>query len=1526
MMWHFNPLVWLLGLASICSAEYTPKLHTKQFNSVDNILYLDDSPVILLQDSRHLFQSNDRGFNWEEVKLEIPEDTEDMKIQQIDIDNKYAFAFTSSKTQYYTVDQGKSWQHFDIKESVQIYNGYAQMNYADHKQILMEFVTCNDEQQNGHLVSLCHSSYYYSKDGLKTPPSRIDVNNLTQCTFAKTNKYAKPWNDNAILCIRREEDSFGLLQASEIVASKDWFSTVLVAKNEQLEKSNVLQISVQSSFMVAAVTQDMYTDNGAIDIYVSKDGKTFKKAFLEASIRPWSFGMLPSSPNSLHIAVSGPSGSRADFSSADVYRSDSQGLYFKKIFGNDHASILGLESFNKIQGIDGSWIASTNTGFDEETQMPLIGSHITLDDGNSWTRLKYIDSDKCDESANCTINLLWTTEQSGNGQAVTGPTPGILMGIGTRLNRVPSEFGRLNTYISRDGGISWRKAADRPSIFSFADFGNIIVDVPVEVSGTKMDAEGATDSFSFSLNQGKSWQKMKLPGSGKFMPVFLVTAKDGTAHQMVLALYDTRAKNFQVVTIDFSSAFKGKCKDKDLETWYSRQLPGSDPVCVYGHTDSFQRRKQDALCFASELYKDIDVIETPCECSAEDLECNDGFSRDSKGKCQAIPEVMAREVCKGKNSLRKVKLTSTRTIPGNPCKGKQKVAKNDYVVDCSKISDVVRDRSIRVQDSNFTQNIASYLYLERDKANKGIPDETMLMTTDDHEIYVSYDGGGSFSQPLGLVDAQTNVASVFTNPYFPNDVYVITNEGRVYYSYDRASTFDSFKTPYESFGPDIRYDMSFSRTSNSTFIWYALAGCDTWMNCHSKAAITKDRGKSFVHMADNVRQCQFASSVFDSKNYDIKENMIICEQKDGTNPYANLISSTDEFSTDKNVILKKVIGSTSSGEFLIAACLNDDNSLNAYTSVDGHHFAEVKFPQDIEVTRQTAYTVLNVNSKQVFMHVTTNPASGHQYGALLKGNYNGTMYVTSIRHVNRNDQAFCDFESVQGLEGISLLNVVDNYKDVVSKNADKQLRSLITYNDGASWSGISAPNKDSNGKKYKCKGCNLQLHSYTDRVDPIRDTLSSGSALGMMFGLGNVGKTLKSLDDDDTALFFTRDAGNSWKEIRKGQYMWEYGDQGTVLVIVKSDEKTDSVSYSIDEGETWQDYKFNWKKVAVQDLATVPSDTARRFMIIAKDDEGSDQVFMLDFTRIQDRQCALDLNNKAENADYEYWAPQHPGSKDKCLFGHEVMYLRRKPKVADCFIGAAPLGKGYKKVRTCECTREDFECDYNFELSSDGTCKLIKGLSSLDNSKICKLRDDVLEYWEPTGYRKIPLSTCNGGLELDKWNSHPCPGKEKDYRRKHDLSIHGPSLFFVIFIPLVAFIASAAFVYDRGIRRNGGFQRFGEIRLDDDDNLHLVEENNTDRVVNKIVMAGVYTVSFVTAAIHKLGTFFNRRFGHRNEPNSVSSMFNDRIVDNDEDSLFRYADDDDDAREIDSFLDNGIENSVASGEEENEDDSTEDTH
>ncbi len=118
--------------------------------------------------------------------------------------------------------------------------------------------------------------------------------------------------------------------------------------------------------------------------------------------------------------------------------------------------------------------------------------------------------------------------------------------------------------------------------------------------------------------------------------------------------------------------------------------------------------------------------------------------------------------------------------------------------------------------------------------------------------------------------------------------------------------------------------------------------------------------------------------------------------------------------------------------------------------------------------------------------------------------------------------------------------------------------------------------------------------------------------------------------------------------------------------------------------------------------------------------------------------------------------------------------------------------------------------DYNYERQNDGSCKLVPGLKPSDHSEICKSDPEVVEYYEPTGYRRIPITTCQGGKELEYTSAvHPCPGREEQFAEKHAIS--GMALFFAVITPFAFAAAVGCWVW----RNWDG--KFGKIRLGDGD-------------------------------------------------------------------------------------------------------------
>jgi hypothetical protein len=123
-----------------------------------------------------------------------------------------------------------------------------------------------------------------------------------------------------------------------------------------------------------------------------------------------------------------------------------------------------------------------------------------------------------------------------------------------------------------------------------------------------------------------------------------------------------------------------------------------------------------------------------------------------------------------------------------------------------------------------------------------------------------------------------------------------------------------------------------------------------------------------------------------------------------------------------------------------------------------------------------------------------------------------------------------------------------------------------------------------------------------------------------MLGVGSVGKELVGYTDSDT--FLTRDAGFTWEEVHKDAHMWEFGDQGSIIVLANDEQATDRVLYTTNEGMTWSEYVFG-DNIRVNSIVTVPTDTSRKFMLLGFAPANPDVsiVIHLDFSKLTNVKC-----------------------------------------------------------------------------------------------------------------------------------------------------------------------------------------------------------------------------------------------------------------------------------------------------------------
>lgn len=1542
-------ILWLSLFSIISCEDFTPRITKTKGSQMSWFEIFDDSTTLLKLENYKIFISKDNGEQWNTIK-DIPDDVSSFTIDPFYPKDRAFVMLKGSNSYYRTDNQGKSWERFnynipnDLQDSENMEFCRISSHPTERKELLLSCNVCmnvkkekhdekeKDKDKGGLLDDIldglndlfsssrrvCQLISFRSDNNGKSfvlidAPYKIDEkqkDNLfhsgTSCEYAKLSKDSTVEVDEVtVICSFQQVERVRNSQFP--FKSKSQLFTVKGNNIEKLDffkDMTVTTMQVLNSYLVVITQEDKFNDYSNKKIWVSTDMKTFKEAYIptQLNFNEVSLYLFEDSLGRIVIPVEkvditetkhskadsdrGMPQSSRNFQYSEILVSDSTGLKFSSYDWVDKDAD-GITTFEPVNFLKGTLISN----FYPRNRAKREKSLISFDNGETWENLKVVDPEnkgkyRCDidDPETCSIISL---DNYINGGA---PSPGILVFSGVLSDGYDNNFDDKRTFISRDGGKTWRKTLDFPTLSVVGDGGNVIVAVPYWANS---DDDPESEIY-YSLDQGKTWKEYQL--DEPIFPARLInTTPDGSGTNFILDGFFAREmsdeeKEFPnfLYTIDFSDAFDGKiCGEDDFETFY---LNDKEPV--NGAIYSYRRRKQDSKCLVREVFTDLELKEEICEqCTDADYECAFEFSKNSEGKCIPDSQLLAFSgICSGNtNQKKELSLNTKQKIKNNKCKKELEVEKTK--VSCDLLPEPIKNSDkITVTETSLDGQIRFYQYFDTNE------DESLIIGTSRYELYISHDGG----KTLKKIDVNgERIIEIVYNPHSNSSAYLFSADGSIFITHDRGYTFSSHDLPDAI---QLGFPLNFHESDPDSFIYYGGKGCDSIFNpkCTVVSYITRDGGRTFEELLENAVHCEFSGSLYE---YPFNKDMITCQVKDTAKSTKSLISSTDYFKNERKVIFDNIIGFMTSGGYSIVAVGHGNKELRAYVTIDGEEYAEVKLPQDLTEIKQQTFTVLGTNVGSIFLHMGTNLERGDTYGDILKSNSNGTSFVTLQKNVNSNSRGQVDFEKIQGLEGIILINTVENPEILKSTDEEKRLKTKITFNDGSDWSYLSPPTVNSEGKKYNCESksldkCSLNLHGYSERRD-FRDSYSSGSAHGMMFAVGSVGEYLLPFEECST--FLTVDGGNTWKEVKKGVYQWEFGDHGGILVLVPDKENTDSLSYSLDFGKTWNDYKFTEQKVVVRDIVTVPQDSALRFLLIGQSTNiqgGATDVYSIDFSGSFDRQCNFEINNN-KNDDFAF-ASVIP-SQDECLFGHQEEYLKKINN--NCFVGNIPLSQFSRIVKNCTCTRKDFECDYNFQKANDGTCKLVEGLSPAPASDICRKNPELIEFSEQTGYRKIPLSTCKGGLKLDTSSDfYPCPGKEVEFNEKH--GIKGRSFLLIFFVPFIAFSVCLWFVYDRGIRRNGGFARFGEIRLGEEN--QFIENNETDRIVNATVRGGLVFFSGVYGVFQRTkGSFkglfqrLNGRFSTRGGP-SYSSLMNDQFLDEADDLLAGH---DEDANDLSSFMD-----------------------
>ena len=347
----------------------------------------------------------------------------------------------------------------------------------------------------------------------------------------------------------------------------------------------------------------------------------------------------------------------------NIYISDSTGQRFSSSLMHNVRSLEGQCDFTKVQGLEGIYIANVYDekklraavhALEAEQEDGIVPSKkkasgatlyerlrnfkktvISFDKGGIWKPIQAPLKDSKGKKIycpndECTLHLHSVSDMTYGPVYSTPNSIGLLMSTGNVGYQLADRADEINTYLSRDGGLTWFEVAKGSHIYEIGDHGGIIV---------LANDQSATDTILYSWNEGLTFEELKFTDSPIEINNIIIEPTNTGSSFIVYG--NSEMGSGVVVGLDFSSLHKGLCKgvdspnteESDFEYWTPNGFVS--PTCLLGRKVSYVRRKRESECFNGEEFERKKFIEN-CECTEEDWECDLGYAREKSGPCKNI--------------------------------------------------------------------------------------------------------------------------------------------------------------------------------------------------------------------------------------------------------------------------------------------------------------------------------------------------------------------------------------------------------------------------------------------------------------------------------------------------------------------------------------------------------------------------------------------------------------------------------------------------------------------------------------------------------------------------------------------------------------------------------------------------------------------------------------------------------------------------------------------------------------------------
>jgi hypothetical protein len=715
-------------------------------------------------------------------------------------------------------------------------------------------------------------------------------------------------------------------------------------------------------------------------------------------------------------------------------------------------------------------------------ELKKLVSKMSFDHGGSWQDLQGPSKDVSGKdyacvSGKCNLHLHSVTHPHNLGKVFSSTSaPGLVLGVGSIGSQL-SPYESCDTFLSTDAGQSWRNIAKGPYKYESADAGSLLVLVP--------DTAQPQHTILYSYDWGTTWKTRELQLDTKsWIPYFTMLDPDST-FQIVLMFAldpDNRSEGW-MVQIDFSQAQMRRCdfdashpeQSKDFELW--SPVGASSSKCLLGQTVSYYRRKPTADCSVGQDFALPQMVSKPCVCSLADYTCDTKYRKVSSGgsdfTCEADEEGedQPRDCPIGTNYRGK---SGFRKVSGNQCEGgldkPEWVEKPCRVKKNSPDSKNPADGSKHSSDSEPTSSvfvpdsqIAQLVYV----ANSSV----VFLRSEMGQVYKSFDEGKVWKK-ISELDSHGFVNGIEKSQAKPSRILFITASA-VYFMDDAIDSdkIEQLSVPQEpnDFGAPV---IDFHPTEADWYIFTGgLKSCNGTV-CHSVTYMTKNNGKEWKEIDSWSRKCTWARR---SELVSLESDDIYCHTymyKSGEISQDKLDGITDKSKNPEQFILinnhgtgqvvmkdKGVFGFYTISNLLVVAAKEKENASKLFVSSDGLALSEAQFPPQV-LLKENSFTLLPATKNGLFLDVSV--ADSDMVGSLFKSNQDGRFLSQSLAATHRDTQGRIDFDRVQDIDGILFANTYDNPTDPPSS---RRIRSVLSFDDGASWNYIKAPKKDSEDKE-----------------------------------------------------------------------------------------------------------------------------------------------------------------------------------------------------------------------------------------------------------------------------------------------------------------------------------------------------------------------------------------------------------------------------------------------------------------------------